>query len=145
MLNAPKAGVTQQTSVGRYCGTRFDPCSQELYQFGSSSVIAIRPLMQLDLDMAQRYEVLGRQEQNVSTKRVSPLAASRVNSLDLAPDPCKLSSGVKGPLEQDLTHTGIYIYIQYVHIYITYTHDFLSMVFCRCQDRSPSPSAPWLR
>ena len=33
--------------------------------------------MQLNLDLAQRYEVPGRQEQNVSTKCISPLVKSK--------------------------------------------------------------------
>ena len=44
----------------------------------------------LDLDLAQRYEVLGRQEQNVSTKRINPLVKSRVNSLDSSSNSSKM-------------------------------------------------------
>ena len=72
-----------------------------IYQFGSSSVSAIRPLLQLDLDLAQRHEVLGRQEQNVSTKCVSPLrplVKSRVNSLDNSSNRRKECRYVERPL-----------------------------------------------
>ena len=71
----------KRSQWAQHIQTKSGPCSQELYQIRSSIVTASRPLMQLDLDLAQRYDVLG-QEQNGSTKRVSPLVKSTVNSLD---------------------------------------------------------------
>ena len=81
---SPLRVYAQKAPKGSHNRPQWDPVAKHISVHARKSSISLEApaLLQLDLDLARRYEVLGRQEQNDSTKHVSPSVKSRVNSLD---------------------------------------------------------------